>query len=111
MLSSRDMLFLPFTQDSGWYRAWKNSDLLTLLVEIHRAIIKDGLELDPNEVGARIKNFYAMVNLYIKGNTDEIPQVALNDVIEYSKATSQATNDRGSRIKRGEIIRQVIRGI
>jgi uncharacterized protein DUF262 len=92
-------------------RAWKNSDLLTLLVEIHRALIKDGLELDPGEVGARIKKFYDMVNLYIKGNTDEIPKVVLNNVMEYSKATSQATNDRGSRIKRGEIIRKVILGI
>jgi len=91
-------------------RAWKNSDLLTLLVEIHRALIKDRLELHPSEVGAKIKNFYDMVNLYIKGNTDEIPQIVLNDVMEYSKATSQGTNDRGNRIKRGEIIRKVIRG-
>lgn len=90
-------------------RAWKNSDLLTLLVEIHRAIIKDKLKLNPSDVGASIKDFYNKVNNYIKSNIDEISQAELNDIMEYSKASSQATNDRGSRIKRGEIIRKVIR--
>ena len=90
-------------------RAWKNSDLLTLLVEIHRAIIKDKLKLNPSEVGARIKEFYDKVNNSIKGNLDGITASEINDISEYSKASSQATNDRGSRIKRGEIIRKVIR--
>jgi hypothetical protein len=39
-------------------RVWKNSDLFTLLVETHRAIIKNIKRLDPEKVAAILRDFY-----------------------------------------------------
>ncbi len=88
---------------------WKKSDLLTLLIEVYHLEVKEDLKLDPHQVGENLKAFYAAVESYID-LYDESFTDNLKLVREYSKAASQATNDRGNRIKRGEIIQKVILG-
>lgn len=90
-------------------RMWKKSDLLTLLIEVYHLEVKEDLKLDPHQVGENLKAFYAAVESYID-LYDESFTDNLKLVREYSKAASQATNDRGNRIKRGEIIQKVILG-
>ena len=43
-------------------RAWKTTDLFTLLVEVHRALIKANSPLDPANVGKRLRQFYESVD-------------------------------------------------
>lgn len=88
-------------------RAWKLSDLLTLLVEVYRAIIRDDMQLAPSLVSGNLNDFYARVDEWVKGPT-QIPTIDTVTIAEYARAASQATNDRGSRIKRGEIIRGIL---
>jgi len=56
------------------------------------------------------KPLVLLVSHYPDLDEDEVTPEELKDIGEYSKAASQATNDRGSRIKRGEIIQKVISG-
>jgi Protein of unknown function DUF262 len=88
-----------FSQDS---RVWKKADLLTLLVEAHRAIIKERLPLDPRDVGKHLQVFYAAVDAAAIGSEDG------DDAAAYHKAAIQASNDRSSRITRGETIRRIL---
>ena len=81
-------------------RGWKKADLLNLITEVHRIIFKQKEVIDINLVSSRLSRFYELVD--DKDYTD-------NDVINtYRKATIAATNDRSSRITRGEIIKRVI---
>lgn len=89
-------------------RAWKKSDLLTLLVELHRTIIKSKFHLESDSTGDRLRKFYEEVdnrNEYL--GDDEHSRM----LIDYAKASSQATNDRSSRIKRGEIINKILQQV
>lgn len=83
-------------------RIWKKSDLLTAIVEIHRALYKKKLILEPLKVADSLSSFYNKVDNPSE-NDDE-------NVILYRKHTSAATNDRGARIKRAEIIEHIISG-
>lgn len=92
-----------FDQNS---RVWKKADLFTLLVEIHRALIKENFPLDPMQVAQALNEFYKKVDQYE-------PTVEMNDKLgkkvgEYYKAALQATNDRRNRILRGQIIQDII---
>ncbi len=94
-------------------RVWKKSDLLTLMVEVHRALVLNAMDLSSIEVSEELKRFYSLVDSQADFD-DEMKSTGLQiepkDVNEYAKAASQATNDRGSRIKRGDILRRVILG-
>ena len=92
-------------QDS---RAWRKTDLFALLVEIHRALIKENKSLNPTEVGKRLNKFYTLVDSTRK-NEEESEQKD-SRIAEYYAATLQGTNDRRNRIIRGEILRDVIEG-
>ncbi len=81
-------------------RGWKRADIFTLIIEIHRALFKAKVDLNYQEVGQRLEKFYAFVD-----DRDYLPNQKIND---YRKATLSATNDRSSRISRGEIISEVI---
>jgi hypothetical protein len=76
-------------------RAWKRSDLFTLLVETHRALVKDGIDLEPTETARRLLAFYDDVE-----HREELPdnRERRRDLDDYFKAALQATNDRGSRV-------------
>ncbi|MBV9706008.1 MAG: DUF262 domain-containing protein [Chloroflexi bacterium] len=88
-------------------RAWKKSDFFTLLVEVYRALIKSKLHLNPKHIRENLKEFYDKVDEYASSNRNEDVDAEIRD---YHKATLQGTNDRGSRIRRGQIIQQIIAG-
>ena len=87
-------------------RAWKKSDLFTLLVEIHRALFKTKKKFEPAEVGERLQRFYDLVDK--SARTDESFGAEDGRLREYYRATLQGTNSRANRISRGEIIKDVI---
>lgn len=82
-------------------RIWKKSDFFTILVEIDRAF-EQGLALQPATVLNGLQNFYAEVDA--DGLDSTSPAVAV-----YYKAAVQASNDRGNRIRRGDIVSDVLR--
>ncbi len=83
-------------------RAWQQADLLTLLVEVHRAIIKNKKRLNPQEIGKRLVDFYSRVDKVPSGEETN------REVIDYHTAALQASNDRTSRTIRGNILLKVI---
>lgn len=84
-------------------RAWRKAELLNILTETHRALIKDNLELSPEAVGKELSEFFDRVDKAGAG------QEEAEEVTAYYKASIQATNDRSNRIKRGQIISEVMR--
>ena len=89
-------------------RAWGKADLYTLLVEVHRALIKQNTTLDPAVVGIRLEQFYESVDkLRLSGGEIERKNSQLS---RYYIATQQGTNDRTSRINRGKLLQEVISG-
>ncbi len=98
---------LGFVDECGFQpssRVWKHADVFTLLVETHRAVEKDGLQLNTKEVGQRLTDFYLRVN-----SSDQNSQVE-QEAAAYQKAALQATNDRSNRQKRGDIVANLLRG-
>jgi hypothetical protein len=93
-------------------RAWKQTDLFTLLVELHTAILVDKLEVDAAKVGPRLERFYASVNELYKARKlpaeTEVPEGA-QTVFDYLKAATKATNDKYTRVERARIIANLIR--
>ena len=79
-------------------RVFKKTDLFTLLIELHRAIYKEGKQLDNAKIEENLKGFYQAVE--DKCNDGSVP--------EYSKAVIQGTNNRSGRIVRGRIIAGII---
>jgi hypothetical protein len=94
-------------------RAWKQTDLFTLLVELHTALVVEKLPLDPAEVGPRIALFHDRVDELYQGrklpDESEVPANAQN-VFSYLKAATKATNDKYARVERARIIAELIRG-
>lgn len=89
-------------------RAWRKSDLFTLLVEIHRTLFKEENNVKPVEVGKRLLRFYDLVNKSAKAN--EGVRTEHGRIQEYHKAALQGTQSRTNRINRGKIIQDVING-
>jgi Protein of unknown function DUF262 len=92
-------------------RAWRQTDLFTLLVELHTGLVVEKLELDPAAIGQRLKGFYAQVDgLYESKKLPEesaVPQ-DLQTVFAYLKAATKATNDKYTRVERARIISDLI---
>lgn len=89
-------------------RAWRKSDLFTLLVEIHRGLFKGENNIKSKEVGNRLLQFYELVNKSAKAN--EEVGTEYSRIQEYYKAALQGTQSRSNRIRRGKIIQDVING-
>lgn len=89
-------------------RAWRKSDLFTLIVEIHRALFREKINVKPAEVGKRLLHFYDLVNKSAKA--DEEFAKEHRKTMEYHNAAIQGTNSRTNRISRGKIIKDVING-
>lgn len=81
-------------------RVWKKVDLFTLIIELHKIFFKHNKPIDIPDISNRLKLFYTHVD---SGSEKEA-------VAMYRKATIQATNDRSSRISRGEIIQSILNG-
>lgn len=84
-------------------RAFKKADFYSLFVEIHRAIHKEKIVLDASCVRASLDDFYNKVELASVGGVPDD-----SEHMQYYKAALQASNDRSSRITRGNLIRGVI---
>lgn len=84
-------------------RAFKKADFYSLFVEIHRSLHKEKMSLDASFVRSRLDDFYNRVELASVGGVPED-----SEHMEYYKAALQASNDRSSRITRGNLIRNVI---
>lgn len=83
-------------------RVWRKADLLSLIVEIHVAIFSSNLELNPKTLSTNLLAFYDTV--------DAVRENEVEDALaaEYYKAALQGTNDRGNRVRRGEVIASII---
>jgi hypothetical protein len=92
-----DKMNLPPTS-----RLWKKADLFTALVELHSAIFKRQQKASPGTTAVALSAFYASVD------NPEARSDPEKDPAKYYKAALQATNDRSSRITRGEILRKLI---
>jgi len=99
-------------------RAWQRADLLTLLVEVHRVLFKEKKLLDQRKTRDSLNYFYEEVGkIKDRGNPQislEIPQEAPTgkiseaEILRYYRASLQATNDRGSRIERGRVLKKAL---
>jgi hypothetical protein len=84
-------------------RFWKKSDFFTAFIELDRAL-QEGVYLQPTNVLELFQSFYNEVEA--EGADSHNPAVAT-----YYKAALQASNDKGNRIRRGEIIFDILRGV
>lgn len=80
-------------------RAFKKADFFTLFVELHRALIKNALAVDAGTLRGLLDDFYARVDRVPSGDSGDDREAQ-----EYYSAALQASNDRSSRITRGESI-------
>lgn len=84
-------------------RAWSEVNLLPLLVEVDRAI-REGGEVSGDALG-RLRDFFD--DLGALGDSAS----SLSTLGRYFAAQRYATADRGSRLRRGRIIKKVIDGL
>jgi hypothetical protein len=103
--------FIYSCEFNGDSRAWKQTDLFTLIVEINSALVVRKLPLDPRAVGRKLIAFYDQVNGLFKGkripDEGEIP-TGQEQVFKYLKAATKATNDKYARMERAEVISELI---
>lgn len=92
------LVFIEKMRITPTSRLWKKADLFTLIVEVHRGMFKRQIALDPKEIADILLTFYSLVD---NPETRRDPKSA---PAKYYKAALQATNDRSSRVTRGEII-------
>lgn len=100
-------------------RAWQRADLFTLIVEIHRALFKLKIALDQRVLKLHLERFYESVDqlkgelnsqVTIEFESDEFAGlVSKQQIRQYYRSTTDATNDRGNRIQRGIILREIIK--
>ena len=97
------LLFIDRLNLDASSRAFKKADFFTLFVELHRAIVKKRMDLDAADIRSRLDKFYEKVELAANGNTEED-----DNYLRYYKAALQASNDRSSRILRGEQVSKAL---
>lgn len=81
-------------------RARKKSDFFTLFVEAYRALNEKSLQLDPSVVRSSLDCFYEEV--------DRATTEGDGDASRYYQASLQASNDRASRVLRGQVIAKLL---
>ena len=92
-------------------RAWKHTDLFTLLVELHSVLITRHVQLVPGVTGNVLAAFYQQVQVVYKDPNavhDPALPVGKEEVARYLKGAIKATNDKYSRIDRAEVLSIVI---
>ncbi|GAA2623366.1 DUF262 domain-containing protein [Streptomyces vastus] len=83
-------------------RVWQKNDLFTLTVEIYRLGSKNCI--DPDGLAATLKEFFADVETITAGGSPEKYPKA----IQYRDDVISGTNERARRVRRGEMIRNLI---
>jgi hypothetical protein len=89
--------------------AWKPTNLFTLIVELHHAIHEKKLLVDANKLKDELFTFYAYVHALQKSKPAMPTDENSDDVFNYWKASRTAANDKHSRIRRAEIISNLIK--
>ena len=99
-------------------RAWQRADLFTLIVELHRAIHKQKQKIDQNKLRTNLEGFYRAIGDIKEEMTDQnilgfdrlstSALVGEKSIRQYYRSTTNATNDRGNRIQRGAVVREII---
>lgn len=85
-------------------RIYKKADFFTLFVELYKLLITAAVDLKAPMVRRELETFFGSVDIVSAGLED-----GTVDVERYYKAALQASNDRGNRIARGEIINKTLR--
>lgn len=80
-------------------RIYKKADFFTLFVELYKLLVTADVDLGAPQVRHELEKFFEHV--------DNEPRDI--DADRYYKAALQASNDRGNRIARGEIINKILR--
>lgn len=78
-------------------RAWKRTDLFTLMIETHRKLFIEKKKLDPKLVRQNVEAFF-----------EKVRTLEDDDAKAYNLAALQASNDRSSRIARGKRLSVVL---
>jgi hypothetical protein len=94
--------FIERMEPPATSRIWKKADLLTAIVELHAALFKRQRMLDPAKVQAALGTFFLEVD------DPEARAAPESRAARYHKAAFQGTNDRGNRIVRAEVFREVL---
>ena len=85
-------------------RIYKKADFFTLFVELHKLLVTAAIDLDIAATRHQLEKFFDLVDIAgLGGDPDDA------DAERYYKAALQASNDRGNRIARGEIINKILR--
>lgn len=85
-------------------RIYKKADFFTLFVELYKLLVIANVELNIPRVRHELEIFFSSVDIVGAGlDTGSV------DVERYYKAALQASNDRGNRISRGEIVNKILR--
>jgi hypothetical protein len=91
-------------------RAWKQIDLLTLLVETHHAVFKDRVDINLKRVGSKLAAFYRDVDKFDADDEALPPDTDRGlALLSYLKAATRASTDRYSRVQRGMIIEAILK--
>ncbi|MFG0322124.1 DUF262 domain-containing protein [Pseudomonas sp. zjy_15] len=85
-------------------RVYKKADFFTLFVETYKLIANAKIELNLVTTRHQLESFFELVEM--AGNGRDPGNL---DAERYYKAALQASNDRGNRLVRGEIINRLLR--
>ncbi|MEP2101919.1 MAG: DUF262 domain-containing protein [Parasphingorhabdus sp.] len=96
-------LFELGLEDSS--RAWKKVDFYTLFVEVDRQLHKERRKPNTAEAAKSLTNLFSAVDEAREDPPEE------EEARKYFETTLQATNDRSNRIKRGEVIAQLLSSV
>lgn len=94
-----------FTTSPPRSPVWKLTNLFTLIVELHQALIVQGMKLSPEKVGQRLKDFYDQVSHLEKKSESTDDE---SEVFQYWKAAKTAANDKHSRVLRAEVVAKLL---
>lgn len=83
-------------------RAFKKADFFTLFVELHKAKYKLDKNIDIPTTKSNILDFYKTIESVVNGTSTD------DGAEKYYSSALQASNDRSSRICRGELIQKLI---
>jgi len=91
------------------HRMWRPAELLSVLVESHRLLIRERAVIDAAAARERLLAFYSDVDALPKGmlNQEALPD-DIRTIAAYARAAIQGTNHRINRITRGSIIYDVL---
>jgi hypothetical protein len=96
------LVFIDAMRFPATSRLWKKADFFSAIIELHAAVYKRQRTLAPDAVAL------ALTELYSKVDDPERRSDPETDAARYYKAALQATNDRSSRVTRGEILRELL---